>query len=87
MFHYISDPKASYDKKYDILYVGLPDFKNAVGYDEDCDIVVMRDEKDNTVKGYIFEDFVANYLEGQYKNFAFPVKVDLDWFYNKVKLI
>lgn len=76
--------RSNYDKDFDILYVGLPDFSNAIGYDDEYNIVIMRDSDDNTVKGYIFEDFAANYSDGIYRKVCLPVKIDLDSLYNQI---
>lgn len=59
---------AKYDSEYDILYVGLPDFADAIGYDEK-DVVVMRDAQSKELRGYIFEGFVENYPRGVYKGY------------------
>ena len=77
--------RSNYDKDFDILYVGLPDFSNAIGYDDEYNIEIMRDSDDNTVKGYIFEDFAANYSDGIYRRVSLPVKIDLDALYDQIR--
>lgn len=77
--------RSNYDGNFDILYVGLPDLSNAIGYDEEYNIVIMRDFDDNTVKGYIFEDFAANYSDGIYRRVSLPVKIDLDALYDQIR--
>ena len=45
----------------------------------------MRDSDDNTVKGYIFEDFATNYSDGIYRSVSLPVKIDLDALYDQIR--
>ena len=77
---------AKHDKKFDILYVGMPDFKDAVGSDGSHDITIMRDAH-NKVRGYIFMDFLANYRDGVYSSVHFEKPIDLARLYNKVLTI
>jgi hypothetical protein len=66
-----------YDKKYDILYIGLGDRSNSFGDEASDDLTVMRSSETNEIVGLIVWDFGNKYRNNALPAWPEDVKIDV----------